>query len=127
MRLDPYTPIPTPKQFLGKETFFKLDKKIAAPAEFLHCAEVLQGYVRQIFRSNASRPRTAFVSASTKTPQENPTGFSPKMGWCGFLRVIPPVFRTDVPPFCRRQRALRAKCGSTPVRYPTTPTFPGAV
>lgn len=49
MRLDPYTPIPTPKQFLGKETFFKLDEKIAAPAEFRHCAEVLQGYIRQMF------------------------------------------------------------------------------
>ncbi|MBR6739721.1 MAG: hypothetical protein IKM04_01430 [Clostridia bacterium] len=49
MTLDPHTPIPIPKQFYCREDLFGLESKIAAPAEFLHCAEVMREYIKRMF------------------------------------------------------------------------------
>ena len=43
------TPIPVPKSFSVKEEAFCVEPIIAAPAEFIHCAEVLAGYIKRIF------------------------------------------------------------------------------
>lgn len=45
-----HTPIPVPKSFSCSEELFAVEPVIAAPAEFLHCAEVLAGYIKRIFR-----------------------------------------------------------------------------
>lgn len=43
------TPIPVPKAFFAKEECFAIAPVIAAPKEYIHCANVLQTYLRRIF------------------------------------------------------------------------------
>ena len=43
------TPVPVPKSFTVEGELFTLDPIISAPTEFIHCAEVLGGYIKRIF------------------------------------------------------------------------------